>query len=147
MYGHRRQNEFLLIETNPRVSRLRHEGFTLVETLAAAVILAASVVVLCSITTRCMNQTSLHEDYDQAWSVLDRQLKTLDVTGVNKLLLEGKMEGTYDSFGRPFGWKITISDTDTTGLYEVAVTVNWEHQRQPHTIETTTWFYNDAGAI
>jgi len=126
--------------------RRRDNGFTLVETLAAAVILAASVMVLCSITSRCMDQASLHDDYDQAWSVLDRQLKTLDVTGVDKLLLEGQAEGTYEGFRKPFAWRMTIRDTDTTGLYEVAVSVTWEHQRRMHVIDATTWFYNDTGA-
>lgn len=67
-------------------------GFTLVETIAANVILCGAVVTLGAIGTVCLTQTKLNSQYETAANLADRQLSLIDYIGIDTFVQQGQFE-------------------------------------------------------
>jgi hypothetical protein len=114
------------------------KSFTLIETIAAALLLSLSVVVLAGISIRSLQMARSITVYEQAWDLADRQLTIVDYIGVRKYILSGPTEGQYKGDGIKFDWTLKISETTLDFLYDVTVTVGWVEQRGYKKIEIQT---------
>jgi hypothetical protein len=114
------------------------KSFTLVETIAAALLLSLSVVVLTGICVRSLQTAYSIMIDEQAWDLADRQLTMVDYIGVRKYILNGPTEGTFKGDGVVFDWTLKISETTQDSLYDVIVTVGWVEQQKYKRIQTQT---------
>ncbi len=107
----------------------KKKSFTLVETIAAALLLSLSVVVMAGISVRSLRTARSIMIYEQAWDLVDRQLTMVDYIGIRKYILSGRTEGTFEADGVEFVWMLNISETTLSYLYDVTVTVGWSEQQ------------------
>lgn len=114
------------------------KSFTLVETIAAALLLGLSVVVLAGISVHSLRTAQSVTIYEQAWDLADRQLTMIDYIGITQYRLSGPTEGTFEGDGVEFDWRLEISETTADFLYDVKVTVGWGRQQHYKTIQTQT---------
>ena len=122
----------------------RFGGFTLVETIAANVILCGSVVALGAIGTVCLTQTKLNSQYETAANLADRQLSLIDYIGVDTFVQQGNFEGEFESSGVKYVWRCDIAYMEIDNLYAIAVTVSWEHRGRQYNVAVETRI-NGAG--
>lgn len=113
-------------------------SFTLIETLAATLLLGLSVVVLAGISVNSLRTARSITMDEQAWDLADRQLTMVDFIGVRNYLLSGPARGTFEGEGVAFGWTLDISETTLDFLYDVTVTVSWMQQQRHKQIEAQT---------
>jgi type II secretory pathway pseudopilin PulG len=114
------------------------KSFTLIETIAATLLLGLSVVVLTGISVNSLRTARSITMDEQAWDLADRQLTMVDFIGVGNYLLSGPTEGTFEGDGATFGWTLGISETSLDFLYDVTVTVRWMQQQRHKQIEAQT---------
>ena len=128
-------------------------GFTLIEALVACVVLSAAVVTISGISTRCLNQTRLNMEYEQAWQSLDRQLKMIDVIGIEEFvrqgITEGDIEGEGDSEGNDqdqsrYHWDVQTEREEIDNLYRVKLTIQWNSDNKVRSVSVMT-FLNGRG--
>src|SRR5512136_2310192 len=105
-------------------------GFTLVETIAANVILCGAVVTLGAIGTVCLTQTKLNSQYETAANLADRQLSLIDYIGIDTFVQQGQFEGEFESEGIKYTWRSDIMFLEADNLYSIAVTITWEHRNK-----------------
>ena len=108
-----------------RRRRQRSHGFTLVETLAAAMILALAAAVLGTAVAQGMRSLARARDYQRAAELLDRTLTKIDTIGPARLLAEGQTEGAFDPPHDRFAWAADIVPRPEGHLYDVTVRVWW----------------------
>jgi Tfp pilus assembly protein PilV len=113
-------------------------GFSLVETLAASLILSGAVLTLGAIGTNALTSTRLHRHYEMAASVIDTQLTLIDQVGIDQFIEAGQMEGLYDQFDPAFQWVVTTEYTGTDNLYAVKITVTWLEGKRPYSVTAQT---------
>lgn len=113
-------------------------GFSLVETLAASLILSGAVLTLGAISTNALTSTRLHRHYEMAASVIDMQLTLIDQVGIDQLIEAGQMEGVYDQFDPAFQWIVATEYAGTDNLYAVKITVTWLEGRRPYSVTAQT---------
>jgi type II secretory pathway pseudopilin PulG len=121
------------------MARLRNKaGFTLVEALLSAAILAGAVLVLVAGTTRALGGTRLNRQRELAASLLDRQLSMIDYIGIEEFIELGQMEGEFDEFEGRYGWKVVTEAQDIGLLYKVSITVSWIESNRPYSVSVDT---------
>lgn len=103
----------------------RHSGFTLIETLAAGLILAVSAAAIGLTTRSALRSLSLARDFQQAGGLLDRTLRKIDVVGPAAVKTLGPAEGSFEAPDDRFRWQADIAARTEGSLYEVTVTVSW----------------------
>jgi Tfp pilus assembly protein PilV len=113
-------------------------GFTLVETILAAIILCAAVLALGAISTRSLNETKLNRQYEVAMVLVDRQLTWIDYIGVEDFVELGQMEGEFEEVEPEYRWQVVTESQDTDSLYKVNVTVSWVQRNRPYSISVNT---------
>jgi len=114
------------------------KSFTLVETIAATLLLSLSVVVLAGISVHSLRAAQSITLNEQAWDFADRQLTLVDMIGVRKYILSGPTEGTFEGEGVAFNWKLRISEATVDFLYDVTVSVGWMEQQQYKKVQAQT---------
>lgn len=119
----------------------RKKAFTLVETIAAALLLSVSVVMMAGISTHSLRTARSIVLSEQAWDLADRQLTMVDTIGIGSYLLNGPTRGTYEGDGIEFDWTIKISETSQSSLYDVTVVVGWTEQYRYKTVQVQTRLY------
>lgn len=100
-------------------------GFTLVETIAASVILCIAVLALGAVGSRSLSSMRLNRQYEVAASLADKQLTYIDYIGVEDFIETGEMEGQFKGFEQTYYWGAATAYEGTDNLYEVTVTVSW----------------------
>ena len=108
-----------------RATRRHRGGFTLVETLAAGMVLALSAAVLGTAITQGMRSLTLARDYQRAAELLDETLTKIDLIGPTRLLAEGPTEGAFDPPHERFAWQAEIVPCTAGDLYDITVRVSW----------------------
>jgi general secretion pathway protein I len=98
-----------------RPSGRMERGFTLIEVLAALVILALSLGALLRLVSGGLGGLGAAEDYTTASLLAESWLEGL---GVERALLEGEETGAFDERGEPSDWPVRA--------YEVQLTVLWD---------------------
>jgi len=104
------------------------KGFSLVEVLAASVLLGGAVVVLCGLSARSLEAVRLNREYERAWDLLDRQLILLDEVGVGSFLEEGRNSGQIKDAvsGWQWQWRAQVEELDITGVYDITLRIQWD---------------------
>ncbi|MEA3227287.1 MAG: prepilin-type N-terminal cleavage/methylation domain-containing protein, partial [Planctomycetota bacterium] len=82
------------------------KGFTLVEVIAASVILCGAVMLVGTIGTQAMTGTRLNRRYETAISLIDKQLSLIDYVGIDSFIESGEVEGESEDFGYPLHWQV-----------------------------------------
>ena len=100
-------------------------GFTLVEALAAGVILAISAVALGAIAGASVRSLGRAREYQTAAALLDEVLTRVDLVGPARLSTEGTTEGVFAPPRERYSWSVTISPELEGYLYDVSVRVQW----------------------
>ncbi|MHC4168988.1 MAG: type IV pilus modification PilV family protein [Planctomycetota bacterium] len=123
-----------------RAPRRKAKGFTLVEVIAASVILCGAVMLVGRIGMQAMTGTKLNRRYEMAASLIDKQLSLLDYLGIDAFLELGESEGQSDDLGYTFLWEVQTEYQEIDSLYAVKITVRWAEGRRPYSITVDTMF-------
>ncbi len=121
-------------------SRRKAKGFTLVEVIAASVILCGAVMLVGRVGTQAMTGTKLNRRYEMAASVIDRQLSLIDYLGIDAFIEAGESEGESEDFGYTFHWEVVTEYQELDSLFLVRITVMWAEGRRPYSISVDTMF-------
>ena len=124
--------DFRLIQGMKR-SMFRNQGFTLIETLTAMMILAISLVTIFQLFSGGLNSERLAEDYTRA--IFHAREKMEEIL-LHKEMADAELEG---DFGDGFRWKAAVSEIvpdeteenrggpeDPNLLFHVSVAVIWD---------------------
>ena len=120
--------------------RRKDRGFTLVEVIAASVILCGAVMLVGRVGTQAMTGTKLNRRYEMAASVIDRQLSLIDYLGIDAFIEAGESEGESEDFGYTFHWEVVTEYQELDSLFLVRITVMWAEGRRPYSISVDTMF-------
>lgn len=121
----------LSMTTVPVRNNRSRNGFTLLETVLATVILCAVVIVVGATSSRAMNSTNINRQYETAQQIADRQLTLIDYIGINEFLEAGTKEGTLKRPDNEYKWQVTVETTELDNLYSIEIMVSWtKHSRQ-----------------
>jgi Tfp pilus assembly protein PilV len=101
-------------------------GFTLVEALAAGIILSISVVALGSLVIRGVQSMRIAREYEVAAELLDQTMTRIDLLGPERLSREGPTSGRFDEPYENYSWDAQIDWRAEGYLYDVTLTVSWE---------------------
>ena len=116
------------------------DGFTLVETILASVIMCAAVLSLGSISTRCLSEARLNRHYEVASMLLDRQLTMIDFMGIDEFVEADQMSGIFDEDDVKYLWEARTESQDIDNLYLVRVTVSWSERKHIYSVSVDTMF-------
>ncbi len=116
------------------------KGFTLVEVIAASVILCGAVMLVGTIGTQAMTGTKLNRRYEMAASLIDRQLSLADYVGIDAFLEAGELAGESEDTGYLFHWQAQTEYLEIDSLYLVKITVSWVEGNRPYSIAVDTMF-------
>lgn len=115
----------------------RH-GLSLVEVLAAGVILSGTVVTIGALSSKSLLSTGQHQAYEKAASLIDRQLTLIDVIGMDAFLDKGVTEGEFGDVAPGYAWQVTSTYLEVDNLYKVTMTVFWSEYGRPRSLSVST---------
>jgi prepilin-type N-terminal cleavage/methylation domain-containing protein len=115
-------------------------GFTLVEVIAASVILCGAVMLVGTIGTQAMTGTRLNRRYEMAVSLIDKQLSLIDYVGIDAFIESGELEGESEDYGYALHWQVETEYQEIDSLYMVRITVSWVDRNRPYSISVDTMF-------
>jgi prepilin-type N-terminal cleavage/methylation domain-containing protein len=121
-----------------RLGGRQDRGFSLIETIVAAVILGGAVVSIGSISSRALVATRLNRQYETAASIIDRQMAVIQFAGVDQLVNAGQMDGRVDDIPPGYQWAASAAYEGIDALYTVTVTVQWADQGKGYTLSADT---------
>ena len=113
-------------------------GFTLIEALAAGLILSLTGMAIGGAVVQSMRSASLARDYDRAAELLDRALTRIDLIGPYRIYSEGPRDGQFEPPYEMFEWRAQIDPLLSGDLYDVEVEVTWHHGRGRRTVKAHT---------
>lgn len=113
----------------------KNGGFTLLEIVVALTIAAIALPALLRAFSQGTKNQALIENRTTAIYLLKLRMSEIEMLGNLEV---GSEEGEFGTNSR-FSWVSDISETDTDGLYEVTVTVNWQERGQQKSVELTTY--------
>ncbi|OHB78699.1 MAG: hypothetical protein A2Z25_15180 [Planctomycetes bacterium RBG_16_55_9] len=118
----------------------RRRGFTLVEVMAASVILCGAVMIVGSIATRALIGTRLNRRYETAASLADKQLNLIDYVGIDSVSELGPLDGDFEESGDSYHWFIQTEYQELDNLYLVTATITWVEANRPYSLSVDTMF-------
>jgi Tfp pilus assembly protein PilV len=127
-------------------AKTKHNGFNLVETLVAGMILAGAVLTLSAISTNALTDVRLNRHYEVAAALIERQLTFIDYLGIDEFVEAGQTEGVFEEFEPGYQWRVSTEYQGTDDLYLVTITMSWLERTRPHSITVQTML-NGAGAV
>ena len=127
---------------------MKRKGVSLLETVAAAAILAGAVMTICGLSAKGLRSIRLNQEYEKAWDYLDRQLVLIDTAGVDVLSEGTSATGQFESSdGRLWQWTAQAEESDIIGLYDVIVQVDWMSAGKPKQIRCQTRLCGQPGSL
>jgi type II secretory pathway pseudopilin PulG len=119
-------------------------GFTLVEVLAAGMILALSAAAIGLGVRQSLNSLNKARDYQQAAELLDRVMTKIDLLGPGVVSAEGPLTGQFEPPREKFEWESQIELlASESWLYEVTVRIAWMNPAgHRQTVEAQTWLFD-----
>jgi prepilin-type N-terminal cleavage/methylation domain-containing protein len=118
----------------------RRRGFTLVEAVAASVILGLAVMMLAAASTHALLEARLNRQYETAAMLADKQLSMIDYIGIDSLIETGQMEGDFDEYEPVYHWQASAEYEGIDNLYTVTVAVSWVERNRPYSVTVETRF-------
>jgi len=117
------------------IHRGHEHGFTLLEIIVALTIAAIALPALLQAFSQGTKNQSLIENRTTALYLLKLKMGEIEMLG------EIEVGSEDDDFGENsrFQWTSDITESDTEGLYEVAVTVSWDERGQEEAVELITY--------
>jgi prepilin-type N-terminal cleavage/methylation domain-containing protein len=122
------------------LNRRDRKGFTLVEVIAASIILCAVVMIAGTIGTHSLVGTRLNRRYEMAASLADRQLSLIEYAGIDSIVEVGSLDGDSEELGYLYHWEIVTEYQEINNLYLVTITVSWIEVNRPYTLTVDTMF-------
>lgn len=122
------------------LNRKNKRGFTLVEVIAASIILCAVVMIAGTIGTHSLVGTRLNRRYEMAASLADRQLSLIEFAGIDSIVEMGSLDGDSEELGYLYHWEIVTEYQEIDNLYLVTITVGWVEANRPYTLIVDTMF-------
>lgn len=120
--------------------RKNTKGFTLVEIIAASIILCGVVMIAGAIGTRSLTGARLDRRYETAASLADKQLSLVEYVGIDSLVEMGGLDGDFDDSGDTYHWEMATEYQEIDNLYLVTITVTWVEAGHPYRFITDTMF-------
>jgi prepilin-type N-terminal cleavage/methylation domain-containing protein len=120
--------------------RKSKKGFTLVEVIAASIILCAVVMIVGAIGTHSLVGTRLNRRYEMAASLADRQLSLIEYAGIDSIVEMGTLDGDSEELGYLYHWEVVTEYQEIDNLYLVTITVGWVEANRPYTLTVETMF-------
>jgi prepilin-type N-terminal cleavage/methylation domain-containing protein len=114
------------------------KGFTLVEVIAASVILCGAVMIVGTIATRALIGTRLNRRYEAAAALAEKQLSLIDYIGIDSVSELGELEGEIEEAGDTYQWQIETEYQEIDNLYLVTATVSWVEANRPYSLTVDT---------
>ncbi len=126
-------------------------GFTLLEALVSAMLLAIAAVTLNGISTQCLSQIQRNQKQEIAWQMMDRQMTLIRSMGIDAFINQGIMEGEIElpaevSGNTSYFWRASTEREAIDYLYRLTLVIIWEESGKPRTITADT-FMNGSGEI
>jgi hypothetical protein len=109
-------------------------------------ILSGAVLTLGAISTNALSSTRLHQHYEGAASVIDKQLSLIDYMGIDAFIQAGQTEGIVEDREPAYRWSVTTEYQGTDNLYLVAITVSWLEGNRPYSVTAQTML-DGAGSV
>ena len=120
----------------------REKGFSLLETIAAILLLAVAFGAVMQVAGAAMHLTSTAQARSRAAMWADSKLEAL---GIVEPLSPGVTEGRFD---KAFRWKLVVTpaalDTTDLHLYRIDLDVLWGDSAQPARMRFTTLRLRDT---
>ncbi|MCD4830468.1 MAG: type II secretion system GspH family protein [Anaerohalosphaeraceae bacterium] len=116
----------------------KEKGFTLIEMIAASVILCAAVLALSSLSVRAMSAVTLNRQYETAIELAQKQLVIIDYIGIDKFIEAGKTEGRFEDKEPVFSWQVSAEPVGIDNLYQVKVIIEWFEKRKNYEVVIET---------
>ncbi len=117
--------------TNTKIQR----GFTLLEVIVALTIASIALPTLLRAFSEGTKKQSMIENKTTALYLLKLRMSEIEMLGELEV---GSEEGEFGSASR-FQWSADIVESETEGLYEVTVAVNWQEMGREKVVELTTY--------
>lgn len=116
----------------------KRDGFSLVETLMAGMILSGAVLTLGAISTNALTSVRLNRHHEVAAALAEQQLALIDYAGIDAFIEAGQTEGMFEQFEPGYRWEVVTEYQGTDNLYLVTMTVAWMEQKRPYSITVQT---------
>lgn len=121
-------------------------GFTLVETIVATVLLSFSVLALAAGATWSMGNIRLNRQREVAAALADQQLTMIDKVGVEEFILLGQTEGVFEEYEPTYTWTVVTESDVIDYLYLVRVIISWTERNKNYSVAVDTML-NGKGLI
>ncbi len=113
-------------------------GFTLVETIAATILLSFSVLALAAGATRSLSNTKLNRQREVAAALADQQLTMIDKIGVEEFILLAQTEGVFEDYEPTYTWAVVTESDIIDYLYQVRVIISWTELNKNYSVVVDT---------
>jgi prepilin-type N-terminal cleavage/methylation domain-containing protein len=112
------------------------EGFSLVETLLAVLILAVGLTLVVRSFGTSLDALGNSADYTRGLALVEERLWDLEAKGS---IGPGTSTGRFAEEDRDFRWEVKASEVAEIGLCETQVTVSWTQRGRPRAISVVTY--------
>jgi prepilin-type N-terminal cleavage/methylation domain-containing protein len=122
------------------MNRQKNRGFSLIEVMVAAGLLATVTVTVCTLGAKSLASMRVCREYEKAWDVLDRQMVLLEQIGVATLASQSNLSGVIDDSQSQTQWKwqMNIEPLEVEELYALTLTVEWVSEGKSRRIQCDT---------
>ena len=123
---------------------LHSRGFTLIEVLAALVIISLGMLAVIEAVTQTLNNANyLREKTVAHWVAMN---KLADIRLANSAPTAGDSDGDVDMVGETWHWRMKISATDVASMLRIDVNVAPKSAGENASIANVSGFYGKAMA-
>ena len=117
------------------------KAFSLVEMIAASIILSSGVVAICALNTSSFTAVRTNRDRELAWELLDRQLTIIDCMGLDEFLELRQFSGEIkleNQTSTVYQWAAQLEEGINDNLYTITLALSWGAENRRHTIMAST---------
>lgn len=118
----------------------RNKGFSLVEVLVAAGLLATATVTICALGAKSLSALRIHQEYEKAWDMLDRQMVLLDQIGIQALISNPNLSGIINDqhSAMQWRWQAVLEPLEIEQLYSLTMMLEWVSENRVRRIQCDT---------
>lgn len=132
------------MRSRERLDRLRPQGFTLIEVMAALVVVGLGMLGVIQAVNQTVNNTSYLRDKSIAhWVAMNRLTEARLVGGAPSI---DTTSGTAQMAGREWRWTMTVNETTADSMLRIDVSVAPAEAQKDASLATVSGFYGKAVA-